>query len=170
MSGLRPLRRRLTCLLPLAVLGVVVCSTPSGPDAPPKTWAPMSPHGSAVAASNALPGMPPVLDPNDLYAADRPDALSGAVRHDLNLIYVPNNRSNTVSIIDPRTGKVIRTVRVPASPEHVVPSWDLRTLWVNSDQGNALTPINPATGEFGTPVPVRDPYNLYFTPDGKYAA
>jgi YVTN family beta-propeller protein len=55
------------------------------------------------------------------------------------------------------------------SPEHVVPSWDLRTLWVNSDEGNALTPIDAATGTFGTPVAVNDPYNLYFTPDGKYA-
>jgi DNA-binding beta-propeller fold protein YncE len=58
---------------------------------------------------------------------------------------------------------------VPRSPEHVVPSWDLRTLWVNSDVGNALTPIDPATGAFGRPVPVEDPYNLYFTPDGRYA-
>jgi DNA-binding beta-propeller fold protein YncE len=32
-----------------------------------------------------------------------------------------------------------------------------------------LTPINPATGHFGTPVPVDDPYNLYFTPNGRYA-
>jgi YVTN family beta-propeller protein len=77
--------------------------------------------------------------------------------------------SNTVSVIDPTTFHVIRTVSVPQSPEHVVPSWDLRTLWVNSDQGNALTPIDPATGQFGTPIPVDDPYNLYFTPDGKYA-
>src|SRR6185295_10256421 len=54
-------------------------------------------------------------------------------------------------------------------PQHVVPSWDLRTLWVNNDLGNSLTPINPATGHFGTPVRVADPYNLYFTPDGRYA-
>ena len=57
----------------------------------------------------------------------------------------------------------------PAGPEHVVPSCDLKTLWVNSDTGNALTPIDPKTGTFGKPIPVNDPYNLYFTPDGKYA-
>ena len=113
--------------------------------------------------------MPPLLDPNDVYAADRPNALSAAVANDLNLVYVPNNGSDTVSVIDPKTYKVIRTVSVPFSPEHVVPSWDLRTLWVNSDRGNALTPIDPATGQFGKPMQVNDPYNLYFTPDGKYA-
>jgi DNA-binding beta-propeller fold protein YncE len=50
-----------------------------------------------------------------------------------------------------------------------VPSWDLKTLWVNNDLGNSLTPINPATGHFGKAVHVADPYNLYFTPDGRYA-
>jgi YVTN family beta-propeller protein len=120
-------------------------------------------------AGTALPGMPPVLDPKDVYAADRPGALSDAVRNDPFRVYVPNNLGDSVSVIDPLTYKVIDTIRVPHSPEHVVPSWDLRTLWVNSDQGNAVTPIDPATGKFGTPIDVNDPYNLYFTPDGKYA-
>jgi YVTN family beta-propeller protein len=74
-----------------------------------------------------------------------------------------------VSVIDPATFKVIATVPVARSPQHVVPSWNLRTLWVDSDEGNMLTPIDAATGGFGTPVPVDDPYNLYFTPDGKFA-
>jgi YVTN family beta-propeller protein len=113
--------------------------------------------------------MPAPLDPHALYAADRPNALSPAVAHDLPRVYVPNNGSASVSVIDPATYKVIATVPVARSPEHVVPSWDLRTLWVNSDKGNMLTPIDPATGTFGKPVPVNDPYNLYFTPDGKYA-
>lgn len=37
------------------------------------------------------------------------------------------------------------------------------------DIGNTLTPIDPATGKFGKPIYVNDPYNLYFTPNGKYA-
>ena len=51
----------------------------------------------------------------------------------------------------------------------MVPSWDLKTLWVNNDLGNTLTPIDPATGHFGRAVSVHDPYNLYFTPNGAYA-
>jgi DNA-binding beta-propeller fold protein YncE len=50
-----------------------------------------------------------------------------------------------------------------------VPSYDLKTLWVTNDRGNSLTPIDPKTGKPGKPVPVTDPYNLYFTPDGRYA-
>jgi DNA-binding beta-propeller fold protein YncE len=84
-------------------------------------------------------------------------------------VYVPDQVAGLVQVIDPRTYRVVSTRRVPASPEHVVPSWDLTRLWVNSDRGNALTPIDPRTGVVGHPVGVRDPYNLYFTPDGRYA-
>jgi YVTN family beta-propeller protein len=126
--------------------------------------------GAAVTTPGTpLPGMPPLLKPDDVYAADRPNALSDAVKHDIARVYVPNLASNTVSVIDPATYKVIQTVGVGGGPQHVVPSWDLRTLWVNNNTGNSLIPINPATGAFGTPVPVDDPYNLYFTPDGRYA-
>ncbi|MFJ2906582.1 MULTISPECIES: beta-propeller fold lactonase family protein [unclassified Streptomyces] len=120
-------------------------------------------------APSGLPGMPPVLDPHDLYAADRPGRLSPVVRDFPSRIYVPNTNSNTVTVIDPTTYKVIETIPVGVQPQHVVPSWDLKTLWVNNDKGNTLTPIDPKTGKAGKPVDVHDPYNLYFTPDGKYA-
>ena len=71
--------------------------------------------------------------------------------------------------IDPRTYKVVRHFSTGALPQHVVPSWDLKTLWVANDNGNSLTPIDPRTGKPGKPVPVEDPYNLYFTPNGRYA-
>jgi YVTN family beta-propeller protein len=130
---------------------------------------PVDTASAGTSPSTTLPGMPPILDPHDLYAADRPGALSEVVRHDVARVYVPNHASNTVSVIDPATMTVIETHPVPVGPEHVVPSWDMRTLWVNSDTSGWLTPIDAATGTFGPPVKVADPYNLYFTPDGKYA-
>ncbi|MFH8473265.1 beta-propeller fold lactonase family protein [Streptomyces sp. NPDC018000] len=120
-------------------------------------------------AKPALPGMPPVLDAKDVYAADRPGKLSPVVKDFPSRVYVPNTNSDTVSVIDPATYKVIRTIEVGRQPQHVVPSWDLKTLWVNNDIGDSLTAIDPATGKVGRTVPVSDPYNLYFTPDGKYA-
>jgi YVTN family beta-propeller protein len=113
--------------------------------------------------------VPPLLDPHDVYAADRPGMLSPVVRKFPSLVYVPNSLSNSVSVINPRTYKVIDQFPVGALPQHVVPSYDLKTLWVNNDTGNSLTPIDPATGKPGRAVPVTDPYNLYFTPDGRYA-
>ncbi|MER7154328.1 hypothetical protein ABT366_26355, partial [Streptomyces lydicus] len=121
------------------------------------------------AARPGLPGMPPLLDEHDLYAADRPGRLVPQVKDYPARIYVPNTGSDTVSVIDPKTYKVIETIPVGVQPQHVVPSWDLKTLWVNNNRGHDLTPIDPATGKAGAPVKVHDPYNLYFTPNGKYA-
>ncbi len=155
----------------VCVLVAVGCSAQSSrhntPARPRTSTSPGA--GTMGVAFDGLPGMPPPLDQHDLYAADRPGALSPAVRRFPNLVYVPNTISNTVSIIDPATDKVIRTIPVGRQPQHVVPSWDLKTLWVNNDLGNSLTPIDPATGKVGKPVEVHDPYNLYFTPDGKHA-
>jgi DNA-binding beta-propeller fold protein YncE len=113
--------------------------------------------------------MPPVLDPCNVYAADAPGMFTGPAQTARPLIYVPNSRSNTVTEIDPLTYQIVRQFHVPREPQHVVPSYDLSTLWVTSDLGNALTPIDPATGAPGRPVRVRAPYNLYFTPDGHFA-
>ncbi len=121
--------------------------------------------GSAAAGFK----VPPLLDPHDVYAADRPGRLSPVVRRFPSRVYVPNSESNTVSVINPHTYKVIDEFPAGTLPQHVVPSYDLKTLWVNNDEGNTLTPINPATGKPGRPVPVTDPYNLYFTPNGRYA-
>jgi YVTN family beta-propeller protein len=112
---------------------------------------------------------PPLLNPKDVYAGDRPGQLAPAVRDFPSRVYVPNSDSNTVSVINPRTYKVIDEFPVGVNPQHVVPSYDLKTLWVNNDQGNSLTPIDPRTGKPGRAIPVTDPYNLYFTPDGRYA-
>ena len=119
--------------------------------------------------ADLLPGMPAPLDPHDLYAADRPNALAPFLAGVTPRVYVPNSNGHTVSEIDPLTYRVIRTFEVGRNPQHVVPSWDLRTLWVNNDKGDSLTPIDAITGAVGKPVYVHDPYNLYFTPDGKSA-
>jgi YVTN family beta-propeller protein len=95
--------------------------------------------------------------------------LAAAVRGFPERIYVPNSESNTVSVIDPYRYEVVDEFPVGALPQHVVPSYDLKTLWVTNDEGNSLTPIDPATGKPGKPVPVTDPYNMYFSPDGRYA-
>ncbi|BFU45284.1 hypothetical protein [Krasilnikovia sp. MM14-A1004] len=164
-------RRRITLAAALlaAVAMAAACESTHRVHRAAAAPAAVRPSPVPAAAPGPLPGMPPPLSPSDLYAADRPGDLSAVVRRDRPLVYVPNLDSNTVTVIDPRTYRVLRTVRVGKGPQHVVPSWDLRTLWVNNDTGNSLTPIDAATGRFGRPVPVADPYNLYFTPDGKYA-
>lgn len=131
-----------------------------------------SPAAPGSAASNLLPGMPPPLSPIDVYAANRPNNLSQTVQGDRALVYVPNSKSDTVSVIDQQTMSVIGTfpITLGTEPQHVVPSYDLKTLYVAADLGpGSLTPIDPKTGQVGTPFLIDDPYNLYFTPDGLHA-
>ena len=108
-------------------------------------------------------------DPLNIYAADGPNDLSPVVRHDPAYVYVPNSESNTVDVISQRTYKIVEQFNTGALPQHVTPAWNLKTLYVDNDAGNSLTPIDPRTGKPGTPIPVTDPYNMYFTPDGRYA-
>jgi len=124
---------------------------------------------ATVPVRGPLPGMPPVLDGSDIYSADRPGMLSPVVRGYPSRVYVPNTESNTVDVIDPATFKVIDHFRVGRLPQHVTPSYDLRTLWVLNDKSNSLTRIDPKTGKKGRTIHVADPYNMYYTPDGKYA-
>ena len=125
------------------------------------------------APAATVPGMPPVVDPRNLYSEIGTTHLSPALRGDLERIYVPNLRSDDVYVIDPGTMKVVDKFKVGDGPQHVVPSWDLRTLWVANNaerhSDGSLTPIDPHTGKPGMSIPVDDPYNMYFTPDGKSA-
>ena len=120
-----------------------------------------------------IPGMPPVPDRANLYSETRSDRLSPAVAKALPRVYVPNLKSNDVYVIDPATLKVVDRFRVGINPQHIVPSYDLKTLWVtNNAEGRtdgSLTPVDPATGKPGKSIAVDDPYNMYFTPDGRSA-
>jgi YVTN family beta-propeller protein len=107
--------------------------------------------------------------PLDLYAYDQAGMISAVARRAPARVYVPNSAGDSVDVIDPHTFKVVERFPVGALPQHVTPSHDLKTLYVNNDVGNSLTPIDPVTGRPGTPIPVDDPYNLYFTIDGRYA-
>jgi YVTN family beta-propeller protein len=109
------------------------------------------------------------IDLADVYAHDGANELAPAARAARPLVYVPNSRSDTVDVIDPATYKIVEHFTVGGLPQHVVPAWDLRTLYVTNDTGNSLTAIDPRTGKPLRTIPVDDPYNMYFTPNGRYA-
>jgi YVTN family beta-propeller protein len=158
--------RILTLVTFLAITGLTFlgCSS-SGSDTPKaekETPAPASRQAQ-------LPGMPPVIDPNDIYSEDHVGKLSDVVKDLPERVYVPNSASDTVDIIDPKTYKIIGHFAVGKQPQHVVPSWDLKILWVLNDKGDSLTRIDPKTAEKGETIKVLDPYNMYYTPDGKFA-
>ncbi len=105
----------------------------------------------------------------NIYAEDGANNLAPEAARAVPMVYVPNSRSGSVTVIDPKTYQVLRTFPTGKVPQHVVPSYDLSTLWVANNSSNSLTPIDPITAVEGKAVKVDDPYNMYFTPDGKSA-
>ena len=131
-------------------------------------FAVLGPGLALAQAPESYPGMPPVPDRSNVYSETGADRLSAAVAGALPRVYVPHVTSSDVYVIDPATLKVINRFPVGRHAQHVVPSWDLKTLWVTNVGARrvpgSVTPIDPTTGQPGAPIKVDDPYNLYFTP------
>jgi len=164
-------------LLALAcVAALTACSSAPAAEEPPlptttKATTTTSPPTSTTPKSlvDGLPGMPPVTDKHDVYADAGANMVQDALKQDKPLVYVPHSGSGDVWVIDPTTFQVVAKYPAGRELQHVVPSYDMRTLYATDDQGDHLLPFDPKTGQPGQKIPVTDPYNMYFTPDGKSA-
>lgn len=136
--------------------------------------------GSPVSALGApepyiRPSHPPVVDqrgdlsdrPPDVYAATRAGMLSRAVHGLPARVYVPDAAGAAVDVVDATSFRVLRRIPVGLRPQEIVPSWDLKRLWVTEPRG--LVPIDPRTGTAGRTVRLVAPADLYFSVDGREA-
>jgi YVTN family beta-propeller protein len=159
-----------SAVLALSAAALPGCSKPS--KSPATETKPSAEAVSSAATSPndpPLPGMPALVDPHNIYAADRAGNVSQAIARFPARIYVPNTVSNSVDVIDPASFKVVDHFAVGRQPQHITPSYDLEHLWVLNDLGDGVTEIDPATGKKGKTIWVKDPYNMYYTPDGRFA-
>jgi YVTN family beta-propeller protein len=164
--------RRLCIIVIFAACGFALSGAPRAQAPGPS--APASPPNAAPARTiTPVEGMMPVIDASNLYSEARAGRVAAAAATALQRIYVPNLRSNDVSVIDPASFKVVDRFKVGTNPQHAVPSYDLQTIWIaNNAEGRttgSLTPVDPKTGKPGAPIAVDDPYNMYFSPDGRSA-
>jgi DNA-binding beta-propeller fold protein YncE len=128
----------------------------------------LSARGKTPPPPSTAPAL--VTDPSNIYAADGPNVLSRVVDGQPYRLYVPESAGDGVDVIDPVKMKVIDRYTTGLDPQHVVPAWDLKTLYATNDLNDSLTAINPWTGKReGQNIPVADPYNMYFTVDGSEA-
>ncbi len=123
----------------------------------------------ALPSSPRLGGMPADLVAGDVYSADRPGALSPAVQGLASRVYVPNSEGDSVDVLDPTSVGPARRFATGKNPQHVVPAYDLRTLWILNDLADTVTALDPRASGPGKVFKVTDPYNLYYTPDGRSA-
>jgi YVTN family beta-propeller protein len=160
----RPATERVA--VPKAAASTPAATAPVPSDAPSVR----SGQSAALSADAPLAGMPPVASASNIYADAAAGMLSATVKDDPYRIYVPNSGGSSVDVIDPSTMQIVRHFGTGFNPQHVVPSWDMKTLFVTNDMANSLTPINPRTVQRSGPdIPVDDPYNMYFMPNGRYA-
>ncbi|MDX6366533.1 MAG: hypothetical protein QOK30_1609 [Nocardioidaceae bacterium] len=108
----------------------------------------------------------PLAVGNDVYGGTRRGAMRRDVARDPAYLYVPDSTGTTTTVIDQRTRRVVRVIHSGLLSQHVTPSYDMRTLYVDASGANALVAINPRTARVERRYPVPRPYNLYFTPDG----
>ena len=163
--------RRAALVLLVAAIGyvgleVVTSSSAKRTTAPPHRANPSLGRATAKTTTPPASGGTPVLHVYEHLNSVRVD-----VQNDLARVYVPSGRADTVSVIDARTKRVISSFStgVASTPQHIVPSFDLKTLWVLDNKSDFVVPIDAHTGTVGKPIAVNDPYNLYFTLDGRSA-
>ena len=159
----------LVAALVLAACGSPAASSESGgpSTAPASRSADASPSISAIpsATVETTPTPEPV---GGVYGGTVSGELDPRVADVPERVYVPNEESDDVAVIDPATMEVVDRFPVGDAPEHVNPDWGLENLWVSNMNGGFLTVIDPMSGK-----PTREvdlpiyPYALYYTLDGE---
>ena len=127
---------------------------PAAPVLPSSVPPPAAPVAPAV---DVLPGMPPVVDPNNIYSEAGANMLGPSARQSKAYAYVPHSKSGDVWVIDQATFQVVDRFSVGIEVQHVVPSWDMSALYATDDIGNVIRRIDPFTGQAGDTIPVTDP-------------
>ena len=84
------------------------------------------------------------------------------------LVFVMNSGAASISLIDMSTERVLRRIPVLREPHHWALTPDGRSLVVGDSSGNSLFFLNPQTGAVRKRITVADPYQLGFSPDGRY--
>jgi YVTN family beta-propeller protein len=164
-------------LIALAACGGTAQSVAADPSLAPSSTAPAAASAPASASAAAesesaapsvepSPSGPPV---GGIYAAPATGEIDPSLADLPHRVYVPNEISNDVAVIDPVTLEVIGRFDAGLAPEHITPDWDFDTLYVSNMNGATLTVIDPETEQPTDTMEVPFPYNLFFTVDGEKA-
>jgi YVTN family beta-propeller protein len=104
-----------------------------------------------------------------VYAATVKGHISSLLAGVPERVYVPDEGSGDVVVIDPKSFAIVGRFSVGGAPEHITPDWDLKRLYVNDMNSSSLTILDPRTSRPTGTIGVPHPYNLYFTVDGRKA-
>jgi YVTN family beta-propeller protein len=159
-------------LTAVALLAGCATSTPS-PSAVPSGGLPSPSASSADSTLSPSVALEPTATPTPVggvYAATTSGEIDPSLAGIPERVYVPNETSGDVTVIDPATFTVVGHFATGAYPEHITPDWDLQRLYVSNMNGGTLTVVDPRTAQPGDSrsLPIF-PYAVYFTVDGEKA-
>lgn len=93
-----------------------------------------------------------------------------ALAHANNRVYTPNMHDDTVSEMDINTGKLLRTIATPETPEAITINKSGTELWVGSNKNGLVTIFDlPTDSLIKQWRDFKFPYRILLTKDEKYA-
>jgi YVTN family beta-propeller protein len=92
----------------------------------------------------------------------------GAATASAKTAIVLNSDDDSLSVIDGDTYKETSRVHIGRAPHHLMLTPDQHYLIIARSEGNELVFIDRATGAIAKRVEVSDPYQIGFSPDGKW--
>ncbi len=88
--------------------------------------------------------------------------------HAAGLAFVINSNDASLSLLDVQSHKELRRIPMLREPHHMALTPDHRSLVVGDTAGNTLFFLDPLTGAVQRHVTISDPYQLQYSPDGRY--
>jgi len=82
--------------------------------------------------------------------------------------FVINSNDASVSLLDLDTQKELRRIPLLREPHHMALTPDHKSLVIGDTTGNALFFLDPRTGAVQRRAVISDPYQLQYSPDGRY--
>ena len=94
-------------------------------------------------------------------------ALASTAARAQGLAFVIDSGAAAISVVDVASAREIRRVPVLREPHHMALTPDHRFLLIGDTAGNELIFLDPVSGGVARRIPMPDPYQLQFSPDGK---
>jgi YVTN family beta-propeller protein len=119
--------------------------------------------GPATAQQGGQPTLAPAASGITPAAASAAQNAQGAP------IFVLNSLDANISVIDPQSWAVLKTIPTGKEPHHLYLTPDEKSVIVANAAGDSLTFIDPRTAEVQRVIRnIIDPYHLRFSPDMKW--
>ena len=82
--------------------------------------------------------------------------------------FVINSNDASVSLLDMASHTEIRRIPLLREPHHMALTPDHKSMVIGDTTGNALFFLDPTTGAMQRHVTISDPYQIQYSPNGKY--